>query len=135
MKITFFIPGDPRPQLRHRDRAGGRGKYDPSAKDKEAFLYLAKKYAPDKPIKGPIEMILLFLMKRPKSHYGTGRNSTKLKPSAPGSHVVKPDTGNLVKLVEDALNGVFYVDDAQIWATDVTKAYRDEPGTIVIMRW
>ena len=135
MTITFFIPGDPRPHLRHRDRAGGRGKYDPSAKDKEAFLYLAKKYAPKKPIKGPIEMILHFAMKRPKSHYGTGRNSWKLKLSASGSYVAKPDLGNLVKLVEDALNGVFYVDDAQIWSTDAMKAYRDEPGTMVIMRW
>ena len=39
----------------------------------------------------------------------------------------KPDASNLVKIVEDAFNGVVWMDDAQIVQLSVDKAYSDVP--------
>ena len=36
-----------------------------------------------------------FVFPRPLSHYGTGKNATKLKPSAPRYHVKTPDVDKL----------------------------------------
>lgn len=51
--------------------------------------------------------------------------------------VVKPDIDNICKLVLDALNGVAYVDDAQVTDLNASKRHRsresDEPYTIVTL--
>ena len=39
-----------------------------------------------------------FRFVRPKSHYGTGRNAKKLKPSAPPHHTQKPDATKLLRI-------------------------------------
>ena len=40
-------------------------------------------------------------------------------------HVYKPDADNLAKFVLDALNGVYYKDDSQIYELIVRKQYGD----------
>ena len=65
-------------------------------------------------LSGALELGLLFFFSRPRAHYGTGRNFELLKPSAPTEHTQKPDTTKLVRAVEDALNGVIWIDDRQI---------------------
>jgi len=59
-------------------------------------------------------MKLGFYFKRPKSHYGTGKNANRVKESAPMNHIQTPDLDNLVKFLSDAFNGTFYKDDSQI---------------------
>ena len=44
-----------------------------------------------------------FVFPRPLSHYGTGKNATKLKPSAPRYHVKTPDLDKLVRGVCDSI--------------------------------
>lgn len=41
----------------------------------------------------------------------------------------KPDCSNMVKLVEDALNGVAWRDDSQIVSLGVRKRYAEKPET------
>ena len=60
---------------------------------------------------GPIELSAVFYFRRPKSHYGTGRNADQLKPSAPEDHAQSPDLAKLVRCLEDALTGVVWLDD------------------------
>ncbi len=43
----------------------------------------------------------------------------------------KPDASNLLKLIEDAMNGVFYIDDSQLIDVQATKGYSIEPRTVV----
>ena len=43
----------------------------------------------------------------------------------------KPDTSNMVKAIEDAMNGVAFVDDAQIVRLFATKLYAEVPGVDV----
>lgn len=64
---------------------------------------------------GPIELTMAFYFLRPKSHYGTGRNGGKLKNSAPKLHAQSPDLAKLIRCLEDALTGIVYRDDCQVF--------------------
>lgn len=46
----------------------------------------------------------------------------------------RPDASNIVKLVEDALNGIAFTDDARISDLHVFKRYGDTPGVTVTVR-
>ena len=73
----------------------------------------------------PIEAHFSFHFSRPLSHWGTGRNRSKLKPSAPRFMVSTPDLLKVARAVEDALSGVIYTDDRQIVRETLEKAYAD----------
>lgn len=47
--------------------------------------------------------------------------------------LVKPDLSNIVKGIEDALNGIAYIDDCQIVDLHVMKFYSDEPRVEVVL--
>lgn len=66
-----------------------------------------------------------FILRRPKGHYGTGRNAGVLKPSAPIGPQVSPDWLKLARGTEDALTGVIWTDDARILAGQAFKRYAD----------
>lgn len=81
---------------------------------------------------GPLEVRLIFHVARPKGHYGTGKNAGKVKGSAPEFPAVKPDVDKLSRAVLDALSGVVYRDDAQIFRKAVAKLY-GTPERVEIM--
>lgn len=62
----------------------------------------------------PLVVDLIFTFMRPKNHYGTGRNATVLKPSAPPRPAGMPDLSKLARSTEDALTAVLWKDDARI---------------------
>jgi Holliday junction resolvase RusA-like endonuclease len=64
------------------------------------------------PFAGPVDLTVTFFVRRPKGHYGTGRNANVLKPSAPAFPTTRPDTTKLVRAVEDAMS------DAAVWGDD-----------------
>ncbi|NTU49544.1 MAG: RusA family crossover junction endodeoxyribonuclease [Desulfobulbaceae bacterium] len=126
LPITFFVPGEPKALKRHR--TFGRVQVDPSKSDKADFLVVSRQHCPECPLTGPLYLHIDFYFPRPKSHYGTGKNSGKLKPTAPLYHIARPDADNLTKFVCDALNGVFWGDDAQIAQVQATKKYVSDVG-------
>jgi len=63
---------------------------------------------------GPIGVFIGFCMKRPKSHFGTGKNADILKDSAPEKPKSKPDLSKCVRAIEDALTGIVWKDDSQV---------------------
>ena len=69
-------------------------------------------------------------MPRPKNHYGTGKNSDKLKKSAPQIyHSKKPDIDNLTKIYLDAMEKAeYFYNDSQVVMLQVEKIY-GEPFT------
>lgn len=73
----------------------------------------------------PLLLQLTFLVRRPKGHYGTGRNAGVLKPGADTWPAKKPDVLKLARGVEDALSGVVYGDDAQIVRELLEKRYTE----------
>jgi Holliday junction resolvase RusA-like endonuclease len=89
---------------------------------------------------GPLRVDISFRMPRPKAHWRTGRNSGRLKDSAPDFHTTKPDKDNLEKALVDALGAfdscpsLLWVDDAQIADGRISKRYvraGEEPGATV----
>lgn len=72
---------------------------------------------------GPVEVELRFVMARPRSHMGTGRNAEQVKASAPAFPIVRPDVDKLSRAVLDALTGVVWNDDAQVVDKWVRKVY------------
>lgn len=123
--IRFTVYGQPRPQSRPRFYRRGNfvGTYDKDKDDKKNFAQVSSEYSPHKPFEGAVIVTIDFYLKRPKGHYGTGRNKDRLKPSAPTKHIKKPDIDNFGKLVIDALTGLFYVDDSQIIELNISKQY------------
>ena len=85
---------------------------------------------------GPIILHCEFVFPRPKSHFGSGKNSGKLKNSAPDTHTKKPDVSNLIKFPEDILNGSAWHDDSQIIEVVAKKRFcsnGEEPHTELIV--
>lgn len=128
---TLNIPGKPIAKARPRFFRKGKyvGTYNAQQTEEGKFLALVTQQWTHPALTGPLVIDCVFYMPRPKYHYGTGRNSGKLKPSAPVFHVRKPDTSNLVKFIEDCLNGVCWKDDSQIYQITATKRYGEEPRT------
>ena len=84
-----------------------------------------------KPTQGAVQLTLTFSMPRPKSHYGTGKNSCVLKTSAPLYHTSTPDLDKLTRCVKDALTGVAWFDDSQVTILNAIKVYGDNPGVVI----
>lgn len=85
--------------------------------------------AAEVPMAGPVVVSILFRLRRPKSHYRTGRNAHLLKDSAPRYPDGKPDIDKLTRAVLDGLTegGAFW-DDAQVVSLAVDKHYGATPG-------
>jgi Holliday junction resolvase RusA-like endonuclease len=75
------------------------------------------------PLTVPLSVEMIFTMKMPKKP-----KKNQLKGC---HHVSTPDLSNLIKLVEDALNGVVWKDDSIISELRCWKRYGSEPSTIV----
>lgn len=125
---SFFVSGkpiaQPRPKVTVR---GGRGHaYVPEDHPVHDWRELVRTYAAgnvDDPFTERLTLTLWFYMPRPKSHCGTGKNSTQLKASAPEFHTTRPDLDNLVKAVKDAMEGVAYEDDKQVSHIEACKVW------------
>jgi Holliday junction resolvase RusA-like endonuclease len=82
----------------------------------------------------PVTVIMKFGFPRPKSHYGTGRNHAKIKPTAPKHPASKPDLDKLQRAIFDALTGVIWRDDCQVVGVSAVKVYAGNPGVNVEVR-
>jgi Holliday junction resolvase RusA-like endonuclease len=72
---------------------------------------------------------MVFWFERPKSHSKIRRARAEPKTS-------RPDIDNLVKLGLDALNGVAYIDDGQVYWLNAEKRYvgpDEQPGTEILV--
>jgi Holliday junction resolvase RusA-like endonuclease len=127
--INQHIKGTPKAQPRVKAVNRGRhaGVYTPKTADDWKFTikYELRSHK-GKDLKSNFEVDLSFFFKRPKSHYGTGKNSAILKDSSPRRHTKKPDLDNLAKAVLDALTDInFWRDDSQITKLTIQKEWAD----------
>ena len=79
----------------------------------------------------PVLIIVDFIMPRPKSHYRTGKNSGLLRDTAPVKHTSTPDLDKLIRCVKDALTGIVWKDDSQVFHVGASKMYGDQPGASI----
>lgn len=124
--IEFDVLGVP--VAKGRARITTRGKfphaYTPQ-KTRDAEATLAARslaFRPKRPLVGPLTLTAMFVLPIPASW-------SRKRKAAPPRHTSKPDLDNLVKLLKDALNGVFWLDDRQIYSVLASKSYGEIPFT------
>jgi len=119
---VFGLPiaqGRPRARAFQHHGATRVSVYDPAtSRDwKRTVLAQVLPQKPPAPVEGPLVMVVEFLMPRPQS-----------LPKRETFHVKRPDVSNMIKAIEDALNGIVYRDDSQIVDLRATKTYSPSPG-------
>lgn len=122
----FEIIGNPEPQKKTRF---GKGRaWNPSKLKEQQIQWQIRAHAPKEPLRGPVTILITFLMPIPKATSAPKRrhmiNNTLC-------HVVRPDVDNLSYLVVNAMKEIIYADDSQIVDLHVIKRYGEEPKTIV----
>lgn len=122
---SFFVPGTPAPQ--GSKKHVGNGVMIESSKHLKPWrarvAWLARQHI-RRSHTGPVKLEMQFYFRRPKRHYGTGRNSDNLKLSAPAMHTQKPDIDKLERAILDALTGIAYIDDSQVVKVVKSKQWR-----------
>lgn len=123
--LSFTVVADPVAQPRHKASSiGGKARmYLPAKHPVHAFKKSVQKSAQaafnGEPMDGPFTLNCRFVMKRPQ------RMVWKKRPMPREEHLSKPDTDNLLKSVKDALTGILWVDDSQVWREIGEKVYAD----------
>ena len=132
--MKIFIPGEPVAQPRPEvSTVGGFGRAYVDAKHpchamREAIRLVWQSQV-GRCLNGPVSVRMVFWFERPKGHSKVRRARAEPKMS-------RPDIDNLVKLGLDALNGVAYNDDGQVYWLNAEKRYvgpEDQSGTEIII--
>lgn len=119
-QFELTIPGKPVAKGRPKFAVRGGKPIAYTPKTTANFENLVKHEAHqifDTPINGPVMLVVQFYLPRPK------RIIWKTRPMPCIFTEKKPDVTNLVKSIEDGLNGIAFNDDSQIAILTVTKRY------------
>jgi len=129
--IYLQVPGEPQGKQRARtfyDRRVGRvvSKTPEKTKNYETFIreLFAVKYEGFTPLAGAVKIRLNIYRGIPRS---TSRKQAEKMEATLVRPTTKPDCSNVLKAVEDALNGLAFRDDSQIVDEHVWKYYSRTP--------
>lgn len=136
-KISFVVLGEPVSKLRavvtnKLDRNGKKIVFTPVKTEIATanFQVQSLRYRPDKPLDGPVSLMVRFYRSIPKSF------SRKKRVAAIEERIfptTKPDLDNCLKLVKDAMNKIFYLDDSQVVHEIAWKFYSERPRIEVVL--
>lgn len=126
--IEFVFPGKPVPKARPRVTRTGHAYTPKKTFDYEKYVRMwAEIYMKEnciEPIEEAVRLTVNAFLPIPKSWSISKKKNAEegvLKP------IGRPDLDNLVKSIQDALNGVAYKDDSQIVESICKKSYSDAP--------
>lgn len=84
----------------------------------------ASDYWDNEPSSCAMRVTIRFMLPRPKSHYGTGRNTGVVKDGSPVYPIgMRDDIDKLARAVLDGLTGVVFIDDSQVTELYCCKVY------------
>ena len=136
-ELNFVIPGSPIGQGRPKfSTINGHPKaYDPEkSRNYKAYVRMlatqAMKETGFEMIDGPCAVIINAFFEVPKSKSKRFREAALNGTERPTK---KPDADNIVKAIQDALNGLVYKDDAYIVHLTCQKFYSDNPRVEVFV--
>ncbi len=136
LTIQFEVPGTP--VAKGRPRFARRGNFVSTYTPAKTKEYEARvREAADEAMQGqlpldtPILAIIKICVPVPASYSKTRRQACLDSREMPTK---KPDWDNVAKAITDSLNGVVYMDDAQIVSVYVSKRYSEEAGVEVTIR-
>lgn len=129
--IQFTVPGEAVPQGSKKAffvKALGRAAMTESSAKLKPWRSLVSLKAQDTmngqpPLDCPVMVLAVFEFPRPRGHFGTGKNETILKASAPSWKTSKPDVDKLLRGILDALTGICFRDDSVVVEVRATKKY------------
>ena len=137
-KLKFEVPGSPIGQGRPKfSTINGHAKaYDPEkSRNYKAYVKLLATQAMKEQgftiIDGPCCLDIMAFFEVPKSKSKKFKERALLGLERPTK---KPDIDNIVKALQDALNGLAYKDDSSIVYLSVAKCYSEIPRVEVILR-
>ena len=136
-ELSLSIPGNP--IAKKRPRFARRGKsvttYNAQVSEENNMRRVVMAQLPKMwtPIKNPIKITIIFYMKRPKAHYGSGKYANILKNNAPLIHSSKPDIDNLQKMIYDCFNQLVWSDDSLVCESCTRKEYSESPRAEIII--
>jgi Holliday junction resolvase RusA-like endonuclease len=127
--LTVVIPGIARGKGRPRF-GNGRAYTDKATGNAEAFIRLCAAQAMQgaAPLQGALEVRMAVTVGVPASWPRKRRQEALegvLRPTG------RPDWDNVAKLASDALNGIVWLDDAQVVQATVSKHYGEAPSTVI----
>ena len=131
MRISITVPGEPVAKARPRFTKNGHV-YTPkktAVYEQVIGLHARAAMKGKKILTGAIKLSVTAYMPIPQSW------SLKQKTKAMSGalrHTKRPDSDNLCKAVQDALNGIIYADDAQIDEVHIIKRYGIPRTEIVV---
>lgn len=143
VRVAFTVPAVPVAQPRAKASSFGghtrlytptktaSGKTHPIAAFKATVQMAFREACHLPPHDGAVMVNMAFILPRPQK---------LLKKSSPAErvkHTVKPDIDNLQKAVMDALSGLLFVDDRQVYSVLAWKWYaaKDEQPCVIIEAW
>jgi Holliday junction resolvase RusA-like endonuclease len=134
--VTFKV--DANPVGKQRARYARRGNFIQAYTPEKTRTYetLIKEASHEamgssEPLETPVTLYLYIRVPIPKSC-----TKKRLEAINNGSEkpIKKPDASNILKSVEDGMNGVVYKDDSQIINIHVTKVYSSQPGVDICVK-
>jgi Holliday junction resolvase RusA-like endonuclease len=118
--VSFTVPAVPVAYA--RSRHNGRQHFTPAPLRSymaEIALFARRAMEGREPLDGPLELLVGFQrVRKPR----------RAQPDGAVLDTARPDLSNLIKAVEDALNGIVYGDDSQIVSILADKRVTDMPG-------
>ena len=131
MMYDFWVPGKPFGKQRPRVTRTGHAFTPDKTVSYENLIRMSfvHAYPSYTTIEGPVIMKIAAAFPIPESWTKKKKEAAIKMKIYPG----KPDVDNIMKIVQDALNGIAYKDDAQIYDSGVTKYYSDTPRVHVII--
>ena len=129
--IQIEIPGNPVPKGRHRTTKSGHS-YTPTKTKK--WEQIARLMASDQmkgqdPMSGAIDLIVSAFFAIPKSWPKWKKDAAE---KGLVVHTSRPDYDNILKAAADALNGIVFYDDSQIFNGYTNKMYSTKPCVKII---
>jgi len=135
MVYEFTVPGVAKSERKRQRFIPGKGRVgartdEPDRADFKSRVAVFARTAIPVPLCGPVALELHVTRVAPKSQ---PKRATAKNPW-PWADVKKPDCDNYAKIVQDALNGIAFRDDAQIVDLRVTKGFGEHGVRIVVRK-
>jgi len=134
--VTFKVDGNPvgKQRARYVKRGNFVQTYTPEkTRSYETLIKESAKQAmgSSEPLETPVSLYLYIRVPIPQSC-----TKKRLEAIQNGSEkpIRKPDSSNILKSIEDGMNGVVYHDDSQIVNIHVTKVYATQAGVDICVK-
>jgi Holliday junction resolvase RusA-like endonuclease len=126
--LRFFVPGTPVAKARARSTRDGHHYTPAKTEAYEKLVAWQAKIAmgSGERLAGPVKASLWFVFAPPASASKKRVAALLFKPK-----ISRGDLDNHIKSVCDAMNGICYTDDAQIFELHATKVYGEVPGCTI----